>query len=210
MRMAKKPLAIAAALGLGVLFAGTASATVVYSAPNADLTSPYTISFGGGQASYTFSSEKRDFGEVTGPILISTGGTGLVASLGFPFYDSPHPSSYNSGAMIGSETLAQFDAYSSPAAIDYSSTDTFVGLKFTLSDGIHYGYAEVTGYRGINGSLAYAPILYDYAYETTPGKTIFATGINPVNPVPEPAELGMFGFGVLLIGMCLGLRRRLD
>jgi hypothetical protein len=27
-------------------------------------------------------------------------------------------------------------------------------------------------------------------------------------PVPEPAALGMFGFGALLIGLFAGLRRR--
>lgn len=31
---------------------------------------------------------------------------------------------------------------------------------------------------------------------------------SPINPVPEPAELGMFGLGVLLIGLFAGLRRR--
>ncbi|MGH8117063.1 MAG: PEP-CTERM sorting domain-containing protein [Rhodanobacteraceae bacterium] len=30
-----------------------------------------------------------------------------------------------------------------------------------------------------------------------------------VNAVPEPAALGMFGFGVLLIGAFVGLRRRM-
>jgi hypothetical protein len=37
--------------------------------------------------------------------------------------------------------------------------------------------------------------------------TVFGSGGTPV-PVPEPAELGIFGFGVLLIGGFIGMRRR--
>jgi len=32
--------------------------------------------------------------------------------------------------------------------------------------------------------------------------------VESVHPVPEPTTLGMFGFGVLLIGAAVGLNRR--
>lgn len=38
--------------------------------------------------------------------------------------------------------------------------------------------------------------------------TVYAGAIPPPTNVPEPAALGMFGFGALLIGGFLGLRRR--
>lgn len=40
--------------------------------------------------------------------------------------------------------------------------------------------------------------------------TVYAGGIPPAIGVPEPAEFGMFGLGVLLIGLFAGLRRRLQ
>lgn len=36
----------------------------------------------------------------------------------------------------------------------------------------------------------------------------FVVIVESVDPIPEPAALGMFGFGVLLLGVIVGLRRR--
>jgi hypothetical protein len=36
----------------------------------------------------------------------------------------------------------------------------------------------------------------------------FVVMVESVHPVPEPASLGMFGLGVLLLGAAVGLNRR--
>src|SRR6185437_11098409 len=120
-----KTRALIGRLALGALITATiglasadAGAAVISAMPNADFSgAPVTISFGTpGQASYTFSyigTAPFD----PNPDAVTTGGTALVASLGPPFYNPPQPTSYFAGALIDAATLAQFLAYSSPAAI---------------------------------------------------------------------------------------------
>lgn len=107
------------------------------------------------------------------------------------------------------------------------------GLSFSYynnSDVVFYGGVSV--YSGLNGhgrQLASADITptrgWDFLELTFSGSArsvifdgspFFATAFDdvtigvgaPVNPVPEPGVLGVFGLGVLLMGLFAGLRRR--
>ncbi len=197
--------ALSCLIGIGGFVAPT-QATVVGSTLNVGLLgSPYTLSIANGQASYTFSGMDTGFGSPQGPIFVSTGGSGLVSSLGAPFYNPAAPTSYNSGALIDGSLLGPFLAYSTPAPISYSSTDAFVGLSFALADGVHYGYAEVYGYGVSNGSLSFSPTLLSFGYESNPGVGIL-TGA-AATAVPEPSSLGILGLGLGIIGLAW-IRRR--
>lgn len=65
----------------------------------------------------------------------------------------------------------------------------YVGVEFTLPDGIHYGVVEIEGLLG-NGRVR------SYAWETTPGVAITAG-------VPEPKRIGL-----VVLAILFGLRRR--
>ena len=176
-----------------------AQAAVVGFSPNADLSAaPFTIDFGNGAATYTFSDsgERGGFFGTSAFPAVTTGGTATIASLGAPFYDPPRPSTYftdpGRAPFFDDSLLAQFLSYSAPATIN-AETDSFVALRFALNDGVHFGFARLSQLT-----------LFDYAYETVAGKGI-QTG--PISAVPVPAAMPLLGLAVAALGG-LGLRRR--
>lgn len=142
--------------------------------PNAALTSsPFAISFGGGSAGYAFTAVSTGNGPST---AVSTSGTATVSSFFGGVTD------FAAGSAIDQNgQLYGFSAFPAPAAIPFSAADDYIGLAFTLADGLHFGYAEVNG-----------PRLVSYAFDSTPNTSI-VTGA--VAAVPEPASL------LLLAGM---------
>jgi len=165
---------MAGAVALGLAFASSAKAAVVSFMPNAALTSaPFAISFGGGSAGYAFTAVSTGNGPGA---AVSTSGTATVSSFFGGVTD------FAAGSAIDQNgQLYGFSAFPAPAAIPFSAADDYIGLAFTLADGLHYGYAEVNG-----------PTLVSYAFDSTPNTSI-VTGA--VAAVPEPASL------LLLAGM---------
>jgi hypothetical protein len=163
------------ALGISATTSVAARAAIVFSQPEADFSaSPYTINFGDGAATYTFTDI---YDPLTNPFTVaavSTGGTAMVNSfLGQPI-------AFQLGTVVGA-TGYQFAQLHAATGIPFSIAEDSVGLEFSLSDGIHYGFVTTLG-----------PEVFQYGYNTTPG------GLITIG-VPEPATWVMLivGFGIL-------------
>lgn len=179
--------ALAAALALGMAAAGptSANAAVVTVSTNATLSNaPFVITFGGGVATYAFTIASP--GGAPGAAVATTG-TATVSSFFGGVADFSEGSAIDQNGQIYG-----FSPFANAAAIPNSPAVDYIGLAYTLSDGLRYGYAQVAG-----------PNLVGYAFETTPNTTITTASITaPVTPVPEPAS-----FVLLMAGMAgLALR----
>lgn len=104
-------------------------------------------------------------------------------------------SSVNSGPVSGGFNLGfgwtsqnRFDA-SDTATYSLTFDDMLTTSPFMANDDGFLSFAHVQGITGSNDSSGFIDN-------------------DPVQPVPEPAILGMFGLGVLVLGMFVGLRRR--
>ena len=82
--------------------------------------------------------------------------------------------------------------FRSPVAtgIPFSIAETSIGLKFSLPDGVHYGFATTLG-----------PELIAYGYNSTPGGFIATTG------VPEPATWVLLIAGLSALGAVASVRK---
>jgi len=152
-----------------------AKAAIVLTSPNADFSAaPYTIDFGGGTATYTFTDIYDPSTDPLTVAAVSTGGSAMVNSfLGQPI-------AFQEDAVIGANGYP-FSPLPTPSGIPYSIAEDSIGLAFSLSDGLHYGFVTTLG-----------PKVILYGYNTTPGGFITVG-------VPEPATWIMLiaGFGVI-------------
>ena len=167
----------ACAVALGFAVAGQAKADVFSITSDTALTaSPFTVKLGGPNVSYQFTL--ADTGGNGPGAAVATAGTAQVASfLGLTDFEA--------GSSIDQTgELYTFAAFPAATLIPNSAADDFIGLAFTLGDGVHYGYAEVSG-----------PELVSYGFETTPGATIL-TGASPAVAVPEPATVMLLAAGL--------------
>jgi hypothetical protein len=163
------------AIGIWTVAQAGAEAAVVLTRPNADFNAaPYTISFGGGAATYTFTDIYDPSTDPLTVAAVSTGGSALVNSV----LGQPIP--LQLGTIVGA-TGYGFAPLPAPAGIPDSIAEDSIGLEFSLADGIHYGFVTTLG-----------PEVIQYGYNTTPGSLI-AIG------APEPATwvLLIVGFGIL-------------
>lgn len=196
-RFAAAPV-LAASLFIAGL--GVAQANVIQLTPDADLGQPYTVSLADGAAQYIFSSRNTLFDR---PIGVATAGSAEVLSLGEPFNDPPQPTSYFPNQAFGPDEGGQYVSYNDRIGRISSSTgDVYIGLRYLLDDGFHYGYARVAGI--IDGS--FMPRLISFGYQTTPN-TAIVTGETPPADVPEPSAFGLLAAGLGLLA--LGWRRRM-
>lgn len=196
---ARPGLAGTAALALAALGASPgAHAAVMSATPGAALSAtPVAITLGGA-ATYDFTAA----GTGNGPgAAVATGGTARVASLAGGVTD------FSAGAAIDQAgEIYGFSSFPTAGTIPNSAADDYIGLAFTLGDGVHYGYAEVAGAR-----------LVSYGYESAPGTGITAgatgggggaIGGGP-NAVPEPSSMALLAVSVaMLMVTATGTRRR--
>jgi hypothetical protein len=171
---------LTASLGLCLAFGVStttlpASAAIVLTEPDADFSAaPYTISFDGGAATYTFTDIYDPSTDPLTVAAVSTGGAAMVNSfLGQPI-------AFQLGTVVGA-TGYEFAALPTATGIPFSIAEDSIGLEFSLSDGIHYGFVTTLG-----------PEVIQYGYNTTPGGLITIGA-------PEPATWVMVivGFGIL-------------
>lgn len=176
------------ALGLAMVAGGAvttaAEAAVVSAMPNAALSgTPVAVSFGSGMVSYAFTSASTGFGPGA---AVATAGSAQVSNLG-------GLADFGAGASI--DQMGEpysFTPFSTATTIPFSAADDFIGLAFTLGDGLHFGYAEVNG-----------PVLVSYGYESTPGATILTGATGPA-AVPEPGTALLLAAGLAGLAAVVG------
>lgn len=175
---------VGSCLAFGILTAtsGVAGATIVYFQPEADFSpAPYTISFSGGAATYTFTDIYDPLTDPLTVAAVSTGGTAEVNSfLGQPI-------AFQLGTVVGA-TGYEFAPLPTPTGIPFSIAEDSIGLEFSLSDGVHYGFVTTLG-----------PQVIQYGYNTTPG------GLITIG-VPEPATWVMLIVGFGMVSAAAGVR----
>ncbi len=171
---------------ISVTAAGTGRAAVISVTPNTALgTTPVVVSFGGTAASFAF-TVGANTGNGPGA-AVATSGTAQVSNFG-------GVTDFFAGSTIDQTgELYNFAAFPTATLIPYSAADDFIGLAFTLPDGLHYGYAEVAG-----------PSLVAYGYDSTPGASIFAGAMAAA--VPEPASMVVLMTGIT--GLIAARRRQ--
>lgn len=176
--MSARRLALTLILAVsGVGGAAQAAVIIVNPLPVPLSSSPFSVVLGSGVATYAFTAATAaETGNGPGA-AVATSGTAQVASIFGSITD------FGSGATIDGAGLYSFSAFPSRTVIPDSPADDFIGLAFTLPDGLHYGYAEVFG-----------PSLVRFAYESAPRVGI-VTGATPV-VVPEPATLALLAVGL--------------
>lgn len=170
---------------LAVVVAFTASigqAAVVSNVVNTDFTSS-SVTFGYGPV-FTLSDNRSGF---PSPVSINTGADAAITSLSL--FGPTVPTSYFDPArspLVFNDNFYQYSAFNSPAVIDYSFQPTFIGLRVSLDDGFHYGYAQFQG-----------TFLKAYAFESVAGVGIEAGALAPV---PEPESYALLLAGLSLMG----------
>jgi hypothetical protein len=168
-------LGLCLAIGVSTVTSVAARAAIVFSQPDGDFSAaPYTLSFGGGAATYTFTDIYDPSIDPLTVAAVSTGGVAMVNSFG------GQPIAFQLGTVVGA-TGYEFAPLPTPTGIPFSIAEDSIGLEFSLSDGIHYGFVTTLG-----------PEVIQYGYNTTPG------GLITIG-VPEPATwvMVMVGFGIL-------------
>lgn len=170
-------------LGLFALL-GSASgqAAVVSNVVNQDF-SGSSISFGYGPI-FTLSDNGSGF---PSPVSITTTADSAVTSLSL--FGPTVPTSYfdpvRGGTLVFDGNFTQYSSFLNPTAIDFSATPTYIGLRVTVDNQFHYGYAQFQG-----------TFLKAYAFESLPGVGIAAGSLSPV-PEPESYALMLAGLGVM-------------
>lgn len=183
MVIARTAAAIVGGLAIGALSMAPAQAAVINTYFNAPLsTAPVTFALGG-VGSISFTAATTGYGPGA---AVATGGNAQVTTVLGQVAD------YGSSTVF--DGTASFASFTSPATIQYSAADDFIGLSYTAADGVHLGYAEVFGSN-----------LIGIAYQSVANTNITGANITGASPVPEPASIALMLVGIAGIGF---VRRR--
>ncbi|RJS93574.1 hypothetical protein [Salinisphaera sp. Q1T1-3] len=193
----RRGMGVVAALGLGTM---SAHASVIGFDTPADFSgAPYQVTLGEtADAGYVFDrflfdpAAGRDGGSSPG---VATLGSALISASPIA---ADTLNTYLEGTSIRDDMVfgGPFEAFDEPAQALTDDDFAFLGFKFLLEDGTHFGYAELSDFT-----------LKRFAYQSTPD-TAITTGAaidqrlpgHDVNPVPTPAGVWFFGAGIALIG----------
>ena len=174
---------------------------ILYSEPNTRAF--YTLDFNGdGIDEFTFTSESAFFvglrseentrylGAIPPPPNIP--GTVLALDTGFEIgresenTDRIWSTSLGSYRTIALCLASGFETVCSNV-FPPENQSAFIGIEFTLDDGVHYGYIEASVQTTL--SSVNSMQIYGWAWETEPGKPITAV------PIPEPITMIFFLLG---------------
>jgi hypothetical protein len=186
-------------LAVSVLLSAPASAAVVLGGP-VDLSSGTPFTFGPSAANQ-FSLSYPASGFFAND-FVSTTGTAQVSSFGGFLGIAVEPSTYFTDMRNGSDVLFgpdQFGSYAgfpSAAEIQYSSGDSFLGLRYTVGANTFYGFAQFAG-----------PDLEVYGFQTIPNRDIDAN--SPALGAPELSTWAMMGLGFAGTALLASRRRSL-
>lgn len=234
MKLVSKSSATIAALALGLAFAGTAGATVVQmhfdSIANADGYSnggQYVDNYydGGCTSAYTGNARPAD---CTGPNYGVTWDGALAGDTGSgEFWNTTagEPSSNNVIGFLDSTHATMNVAAGFQGGFSFFYAAPTVGGTVTVYSGLNGTGSilqtltlAVNGAGCISGFAASCWTAIGVNFTGTAMSVSFAGAANGIvfdnvtvgstNPVPEPAALGMFGLGLLLLGGFVGLRKR--
>ena len=187
MRIARTTAAIVGGLAIGALSMAPARAAVINTYFNAPLsTVPVSFALGGGAGSISFTAAMADVGPGA---AVATTGTVQVTTIFGQVADY--------GSSTGFDGTASFASFATPATIQNSAADDFIGLSYTAADGVHLGYAEVFG-----------STLIGVAYESLANTSITGNSITASSAVPEPASIALMLVGIAGIAGLGFLRRR--
>lgn len=144
-------------------------------------------------------------GTFTGSMLVDTADPGTLVDFSVMFPGNASLGTFNqivaaqTQGISNGYTIGSQDGLGDSLRLDFTTTNTAPP----------FGFGSLTGFDG--GTIGGA-VVGDGSYLYQLGAGYFRGFSGTITPaqvsVPEPAGFGMFGLGVLLVGLFAGLRRR--
>jgi hypothetical protein len=181
-------------IAVSVLLSAPACAAVVLGGPETLSATPFTF---GPSPTDQFSLSYPMSG-LFADTFVSTSGTAELSAfggfLGIPLEPSVDFTDGRGGDVVyGPAEFGQYASFPTATDISFSSTDSFLGLRYTIGADTFYGFAQFAG-----------PDLERYGFETTANTAVDASA---AIATPELSTWAMMALG--FVGVALfGARRR--